>query len=306
MSVENFITRFVYKHKEIALQGLGIIKLEDAVPDNDYINKHKFVPIEQLHFEHLPQVETTPSFVTFYSEMRGKIVSLAENDIEAFLSMTLQFLNIGNPVEFKGLGVINKQKDGKLIMTASHFLALKEEDAVNRFKDRQPEAEEPSKTNFFGEKKQQSAPLAKVLMGAGIALLIALGAWWLYSSFIKNPSDATNTTDADSVIANQEIVTPPSALAADSSQATNNANVPDSLQVLNWKAIIREESNKQLALAAWENNYKKMASRVVMETADSVYFKFYVVLPSSLKDLNYKRDSVARFFARSIRIEPLQ
>lgn len=302
MTVEHFITRFVYQFKEISLQGIGIIRLDDVVPEPDYLQKHKALPITNLHFTYKPGATTTPEFVKFYSDMRGKILSLAENDVEAYLGMALQFLNIGNPVDIKGLGTISKQKDGTFVMSAGHFLPIKEEDMSNRFRERAAEQEETGSGNFYGQREPQSSGLSKLLIAVVVFAIVAVGGWWLYQGFLK-PSDTPATPAGDTLSVPQQVVMP---AAPDTSLPAAAAIAPvDSTRIQQWKAIFREESGKDKALQVWAN-YRKLASPITMETADSVQFTYYVILESSLQDTARKRDSLARFFARPVKLQPLQ
>lgn len=307
MALEQYITRFVYQHKEIALQGIGIIKLEDVVPDQDYLQKHKSLPITNLVFEHKPQVTTTPAFIKYYSETRGKIISLAENDVEAYLGMALQFLNIGNPVEIKGLGTISKQKDGSFVMAPGYFMPMKEDENNNRFKDRVISEDQGGDTNFFGKKEQQSSNSAKLIIALLVIVAASVAGWWLYTSFLKAPADsATNASATDTLNVPQQVVTPPVPPAPDTSAPQPTAEpAVDSSAVQKWKAVFREEKEKTKALQVW-SNYQKVSTPVQMETADSVTFRFFVILESSLRDATRKTDSLSRFFARPVKLEPLK
>jgi hypothetical protein len=307
VALEQYITRFVYQHKEITLQGIGIIKLDDVVPDQEYLQKHKSLPITSLIFEHKPSVATTPAFIKYYSETRGKILSLAENDVEAFLGMALQFLNIGNPVEFKGLGTLTKQKDGSFVMAPGYFIVLKEDENNNRFKDRVVSEEAGGDTNFFGKKEPQSSNSAKLIIAIAIGAIVVLAGWWLYTTFLKEPAETASTASTtDTLNVPQQVVTPPTTAVPDTN-ATNTTAITnvDSGMVQKWKAVFREELDKTKALQVWAN-YQKVSTPVQMETADSASFRFFVVIESSLRDATRKSDSLSRFFARPVKLEPLK
>lgn len=306
VALEQYITRFVYQHKEIALQGIGIIKLEDNVPDQDYLQKHKSLPITGLSFEHKPQVATTPAFIKYYSETRGKILSLAENDVEAFLGMALQFLNIGNPVELKGLGTISKQKDGSFVMAPGYFIPLKEDENNNRFRDRVLNEEAGGETNFFGKKEPQSSNSAKLIIAIAVIVVTAVAGYWLYTTFLKAPADTANTTTTtDTLNVPQQVVPPPTVADTNAVATTTTTAVVDSNAVQKWKAVFREEQEKAKALQVW-SNYQRVSTPIQMETADSVSFRFYIVLESSLRDAARKTDSLSRFFARPVKLEPFK
>lgn len=305
MTVEQLITRYVYQHGEISLQGIGTIKLLDAIPEAEYLQKHRLVVINGLEFVHLKGAVTTPDFVKYYATQRGKIASLAQNDIESYLNMAIQFLNIGNPFEIKGLGTLSKINDGTLLMTPGFFVITKEDEGVAKFKERLTEVDEKSVTNFYNEVEQKPNPLVKILLGAILVIVVIAGGWWLYSSFIKSKPASEETTAGNT----DTLLVPQANTAVDSPAVTSTnqvAPVADSFTVVSWKAYFRKINGKDTANAVYTSLKKKIATPVYMDTQDSVTFQYYVQLQSAMKDTAYKRDSIRKFFQRPIRLEKMQ
>jgi len=305
VTVEQLITRYVYQHGEISLQGIGTIKLLDAVPEAEYLQKHRLVVINGLEFVHQKTAVTTPDFVKYYATQRGKIASLAVNDIEAFLNMAIQFLNIGNPFEIKGLGTLSKINDGTLLMAPGFFVITKEEEATGKLKERQADADEKTGANFYGEKEQQSGPLVKILLAVLLVIVVIAGGWWLYSSFIKSKPATEETTagNADTLLVPQANTAIDSPSVASTSQV---APVLDSNTVVGWKAFFRNTTGKESATAVFATLKKRIATPVYMETDDSATFHYYVLLQSATKDTAVKRDSIGRFFKSPVRLEKMQ
>ncbi len=306
VNIEPLITRYVYENKTLSLHGIGTIKLEDAVPDAEYLSKHKDIPVTGLHFEWKPGVATSPEFVKYYSEHRGKIASLADSDIQADLEMAVQFLNIGNPFELKGLGTINKINNGSLVMTPGHFIALKEEEATNRFRDRQSPEQDNEEDKIFGRKEQPSSGPRKLVIALIVTVAVLIGAWWIYSSFIQSKNE--NANNGEQV---QDTLVVPQTSAIDTITKRDTTLAPavvisnDSTTVKKWKAVFREENEKSNALKIF-GNYQKIKSQVLMETTDSLSFRYYVILESALMDTARKVDSLQKFFARPVKLFPMQ
>lgn len=305
MTVEQLITLFVYQHGEISLQGIGQIRLTDAVPDAEYIQKNKSVPISGIEFTHQKTAVTSPEFIRFYATQRGKIASLAENDIEAYLSMALQFLNIGNPFEIKGLGALAKNKEGVLSLTPGYFMAIKAEEAMGKLKERHVEdpAHQGPGAAYDEEKRNRMSPATKAILALILVLLLAVAGWWVYKAYVASPSTVETETvtpvDADTLVAQQ----------IDSNATAQPAAVmPDSLQPRNWKVIFRETSNvkKAIVLNQFDTLKQQLKTPVYLETTDSVRFTFYTLSSSAVKDTAQLRDSLRRYFKRPVRLLPAQ
>lgn len=305
MTVEQLITLFVYQHGEISLQGIGHIRLLDAVPDAEYIQKNKSVPITGIEFKHIKTAATSPDFIRFYATQRGKIASLAENDIEAYLSMAVQFLNIGNPFEIKGLGALAKNKDGVLSLTPGYFLAIKAEEAMGKLKERHVEdpAHHGPGAAYDEEKRNRMSPQTKGILAIVLLVLLVVVGWWMYKAFVATPETASTESlspvNTDTLVAQQV----DSAATAQPAPA-----LPDSLQPRNWKVIFRETSNvkKAIVLNQFDTLKQQLKTPVYLETTDSVRFTFYTISSSAVKDTAQLRDSLRRYFKRPVRLLPAQ
>jgi hypothetical protein len=305
VTVEQLITLFVYQHGEISLQGIGHIRLLDAVPDAEYIQKNKSVPITGIEFKHVKTAATSPDFIRFYATQRGKIASLAENDIEAYLSMAVQFLNIGNPFEIKGLGALAKNKDGVLSLTPGYFLAIKAEEAMGKLKERHVEdpAHHGPGAAYDEEKRNRMSPQTKGILAIVLLVLLVVVGWWMYKAFVATPETASTESlspvNTDTLVAQQV----DSAATAQPAPA-----LPDSLQPRNWKVIFRETSNvkKAIVLNQFDTLKQQLKTPVYLETTDSVRFTFYTISSSAVKDTAQLRDSLRRYFKRPVRLLPAQ
>lgn len=305
VTVEQLITLFVYQHGEISLQGIGTIRLTDAVPDAEYIQKNKSVPISGIQFTHQKTAVTSPEFIRFYATQRGKIASLAENDIEAYLSMALQFLNIGNPFEIKGLGALAKNKEGVLSLTPGYFMAIKAEEAMGKLKERHVEdpAHQGPGAAYDEEKRNRMSPATKGILALVLVLLLAVAGWWIYKAFVATPQTAATESltpvNEDTLVAQQV----DSAATAQPAPA-----LPDSLQPRNWKVIFRETSTvkKAIVLNQFDTLKQQLKTPVYLETTDSVRFTFYTLSSSAIKDTAQLRDSLRRYFKRPVRLLPAQ
>jgi hypothetical protein len=313
-TIDQLITQFVYQHGEISLQGIGTIKLLDAIPDSEYLQKHKLTPIQGLEFIHQKTAVTTPAFVQYYAEQRGKIAPLAEKDVASYLNTALQFLNIGNPVELKGLGTIAKQKNGTLVMTAGYFIAPKDDRPAPKFRERY----QKTAADYAAEKaaEQQTAQRNKTLRGVLMALaavaVLAIG-WWIYKSGMGGEADTT-VAATDSGLSASDLNVDTSALRPlipDTTMQVANESVAstpaagDTNTLYNWKAIVLKISSRRRADSLYNAKYKTYAMPMELDSANGLY-RIVTRFQARTVDTAAKKQYYQAFFARSIDIEPIR
>lgn len=304
MAVEQFITNYVYQNNEISLEGIGTIALTDAVPDTTYLEKNRLMPVTNLEFTYKPSVKTTPEFITYYSELRGKIFPIAENDVHAYLNTMIQLLNIGNPVEIKGLGTISKQKNGTLVMTPGYYVPMLTESAFAR-KIGERLSEQPAEVREYHKQEKVRKTginwLTYLLLGLLVAGLLFAAYWF----FLRDNSSAeTQEINTEDTLVTQQQATPLDVSQPGDSNA-GLAPITDSNMVVNWKAYFREESGAANAQEVMRT-YSRTTSPIQMETSDSSTFRYFVPVQSNIRDTARKRDSISRFFLRPVRLERTQ
>lgn len=308
MTVEQLITRYTYQHKTISLQGIGTINMAEAPADAEQLMRIKDTPVSGLDFVYQPNVTTTPEFVKFYGEQRGKIASLATSDIQAFLQMAVQLLNIGNPFEIKGIGTLNKQNDGRLQMTPGYYTSFREgEEGPSRFKERaQPHDARVAASRLPDDDERaprsQGRGMVRVLVGSIAAILILGAGFWIFS---LTRSNSANDIAKDSVSQPDDaLVTNTDTASLFAPDTTAIAAEPDPNTPQDFKAFFREEQGTERALLV--QSWYKNNSAVRMETTDSMTYRFYVDARAAAVDTARVKDSLRQVLRRPVRIERKQ
>ncbi|MCU0388309.1 MAG: hypothetical protein MUE71_06840, partial [Chitinophagaceae bacterium] len=121
MTFEQIVLLYLYQQKKLSLNLFGTIELEGALPDQEIIRKEKALPVEGLKFTFDAGVKTDQEFIQFYAFEKGKIIPLAESDIELQLIQAKQIVNIGNPFDLPGIGKIVKKDDGRLAIIPGFY-----------------------------------------------------------------------------------------------------------------------------------------------------------------------------------------
>ena len=220
--------------------------------------------------------------------------ALASADLDSHLQLAQQFLNMGKPYSFEGIGILTKVKPGEFEFTpiAVSTDKIKEhqktEAAETAPKDETAEGYESflslPKTNFEWRK-----PVIALFLVCGIA-----GTIWGGYVISKRNSNKMMTA------AEQEI---PQTIIADSTRQADSiaalkevvAAVPDSYK------YVLEVAKQKRAIKRY-NQLKYIRWKVELETQDSIQYKLFMLLPA-LSDTSRTIDSLTVMTGRKVYIE---
>ena len=91
MKISPLLAQFLTTNKQLSLAGLGRFILNDS---------------GEITFEQDPTVKEDAELVKFIAESTGKMKSLVASDLDSNLELARQFLNIGKPYLFEGIGTL--------------------------------------------------------------------------------------------------------------------------------------------------------------------------------------------------------
>lgn len=296
MKVDNLLGPYLYQFKELSLPGIGTFTLDDKAVLPDDSAKVK-LPIEGITFSGKSTQQLSDQLVQYIKDNTGKMKPLAEADLYSFITTALQFLNIGKPYYFEGIGTLQKNKEGNYHFTAGTVLSQRTDEPLVKFGDSSnaPAADrEPARGG--GQSNNQSRML--VLLGLLITLgLVAWGGYYLYK---KNAGEteqetklptaapaadttATNTNQPviDSSGKRPAVTVPPTDSTPVSSTAAP-ATKPDSVANA-YKFILETTEKKARALKRYTQLkdvtiLPKYNDKVLLETKDSTLFNIYTIV----------------------------
>ncbi len=296
MKLSQLLAQFLYTNKKLDLQGIGTFTLSNTeIPESESGRTTKSEIQGIITFENNIATKTDSDLVSFISTHTGKMKALATSDLESFLELAQQFMNIGKPFVLEGVGIITKTRDAQYEFTAGNFFAEKIKDKA--IKEHTEEVEEvlDFKSVFLKEPQKinwrKPAIALFILIGLGI---VVLGGYLLYkktnsaktekNEIIFDPNQTTLVLDT--TLTKQDtstVITTPSATV------TNYKFVLD-----NFKAPRAFERLKQLKTFGWN---------VAMVTKDSVDYKIIMLLPVSTTDTTRALDSLTLLNGRRVYIE---
>ena len=295
MKIELILVQYLYNNKELTLQGIGTFNLDSTVTLPADTEKEVSIPANAITFNYNSKAVEDDRLIDFIVTHTKKIKPLASADLDSFLILGRQFLNIGKPFTLEGIGTLNRSHQGELAFIPGQFINAKLEAPKS-----QNEAEtQESNVNFHEYGSTQEGNNKRPVM---IGLLILLVATIAFAVWFYGYHDRTETAVP---------VTPP-AEAADStalaSDSTANALAADSTAAPfagidhNFRIVIRESTD----FKSIEGSSKKLTSwghDVRIYTTDSLNYKLVELFSRPLSDTAMVRDSLKRYFGSNLRVE---
>lgn len=311
MKIAHLIAQYLHQHKKMRLQGIGEFTLENFY-ENPFDNEKGRikVPENAIRFVYDKRSPEDTGLIDFISEQTKKIKPLASSDLEDYLNIGRQLLNVSKQFYIEGLGTLLLNDRGELDFIQGHEIFAQ----LNLEESRLPKQkldENPAEMNFeeYSRKSSSGSNLSKFLVitaaAAGLFVLGWIG-WYFFQQWQngKNGKKEVTPENIQPVFSaagtdstrNDSLTTNLDSLHNTSVMHTDNAASRE------YKVII-ETSRRARALSRYDS-LRKWGFNVGLKTADSVSFNIYTTINGPMSDSTRVLDSISRFFGRKARIEP--
>lgn len=297
MKITSLLTQYLYNHHRLDLPGIGTFFLDPSAIHALENSKQRSATLEGISFENNPSIKESPDLVAYISAQTGKMKPLAASDLESFIEVAQQFLNIGKPFTFDGIGTLVKPnlKECEFIPIAVSAEKVKElsttKETARATANEEPAA--PAQYDSFLSESGTSQPWKKPVIALALVAGLALAIWGGYT-ISKN---AAADSSADSIANIPEPAPDTTALALTADTLSKEEPVIAS----NYKYVL-EEANAQRAM----KRYKQLRTNlwdVHLETQDSIRYKLYLLLPAANADTTRILDSLTVMTGRRVYIE---
>lgn len=309
MKIAPLLAQYLYNNGKLDLPGIGTFTLENhsALPVTDA--KNKPVQLEGVHFVYNKSTSEDPDLIAYISTQAGKIKPLASSDLESHLELAKQFLNIGKPFLFEGIGTLSK-KINEYNFTSGTMIAEPVREHNIREAVQQQAAEEPGGYSdvFYAKNKASKTawvkPVIFLLVVAGLALAI-WGGYTVYkntsnkkevAATLDNTSE-TDTTQNNTTAATNMAGTDTLKIKRDSTTAMSIIATPAG----SFKFVL-EQSDSIRANTRY-NRLKKFGWNINIEKVDSSSYKLFMLLPANLADTARLVDSLSRLNGKRVIIQ---
>ena len=303
MKIDQVLVHYLLKTKHLSLQGIGTFDLDATLPDSADPDKPIIIPADAIKFNYNPKAVEDDELVDFIVLHTKKIKPLASSDLDSFLSLGRQFLNIGKPFNLPGIGTLEKLNSGVLSFIGGQHVAPRMEPQRVKIEDDGAEEHDENMFNDYQkERKGNSGQKAFVII---IALAILGLIIWAAAHFLFNnetvPANLT-TTETIPVITDSSRIKDSLAIYSNSVDSAKSL-VKNATDSFTFKVIVSEFNNRKIALTRY-NNLRSYNRNVIMYTSDSLTYKIAEPFIRPLSDTTKVLDSLGRYYSKGkLRVE---
>ncbi len=309
MKIDQALIFYLLKHKELPLQGIGVFKLEGAISEPADINKPVVIPSDAISFVYNPRIGEDPELVKFISETTGKITPLASADLDSYLTLGRQFINIGKPMILPNIGTLEKTNTGELVFKGGEYVM---DQAAPKKVSMEVEEVEPKETASFSDFPPARKNKAKGALFFFILIILGLIIWAVWNYVINAPQDEetfthteiTPVNDSDQTVPLQDSVP---ANVTDSSTTAPLSMKPETSDTVGFQIVVGIYKT-QSAGEARLRDMKLSGRNVILYTTDSVNYKVAEPFPNlPLRDSTRIKDSMRGYYGdRNYLIEKIR
>lgn len=294
MRVEPLIHRHLFLNKKVTLQNIGTFHLSPEVFINEDLEKEVSLPENAITFEFDKNAKPDEALIQFIMQETKKIKPLAASDLESYTMLSVQFLNIGKPLEIKGIGYLQKNQTGQYEFTQGDTID-------NKLKDmsvHSEHTEESGSPDFSSPAKSTSnnkwlLPLFFILLTFGAMIYMYMH----YSNNKKQTANVITITDTTEIKKDSAVMN-----KIDSLATTQDSTITTSPSSANGFNVVVKEYNSK---AAAEKSLKKLTGfghHLTMTTADSINYKLIMSFSNPIADTTRILDSLRRNFGDNVKI----
>ena len=301
MKIAPLLAHYFYTNKRLDLPGIGTFLLNNSISiEQDNNKQSKNVLLEGVSFESNPSIKKpSEDLIQYISSHSARIKPLATADLDSFLGLAIQFINIGKPFLIEGIGSLTKINSGGFTFTPGQVLTEKLNDylAMDAPAIASREADDDYKRIFYPDKPkmQWKKPIAILLVVMGIVLAI-WGGYTIYKRTSEaNEANETNLSDNNAI--KEAVPLTDTTMAQKDSVIETAQKIPDG----NTKFIL-EIADQKKSLQRF-NKLKTYQWNVQLETKDSLSYKIFMLLPVAAADTSRVLDSLSRLIGKKVYIE---
>jgi hypothetical protein len=312
LKLSRLLVDYLIQHKCLKLQGIGVLTFDETIVRTPEQEKEGliFAP-ESIEFKEDRKLKEDQELIGYISKETGKILPLAAADLDSYLELGKQLINISKPFVLESIGVLQKNGQNKLEFNQGDSY-IAPTDQIQKKGSRAAGEEVHFDDNYLKPAKKISNNYNFLAIATLILLGLALIGWvasYLYKKSNLTETDTSYTTKSSPVM--QEPAPDTTKLLTITDTVTTLVSVKDTLSVPSNSTVKTATGTFNLVLEFAGRNraikrfadLKEWGHKVEMTTNDSVTYKIIFPVNAPLSDTIRHRDSLSRFFGRKVWIE---
>ena len=282
MKLAALLAEYLYQQKRLDLAGIGTFSIDSSARTNSD-SQH---PSEGISFQHNASVKDDDNLIVFIAAETGKMKTLAFSDLQSYVELGLQFLNIGKPLQIEGIGTLVKNKNGNLEFTADHVIVGKvKETGIKELSATSISDELLTTYDTLKPKPEKSSRSKKFFL---VFLALATVAVIIWISYRLNQNNSSAQTETAQEIAPAITDTVKNVSTIDTAN-TIKETLPK-ISANSYRFVIEVAGKKR---AYYRYGILRNGNLPVhMSTTDSTTFKLYFELPATAADTARIADSL--------------
>ncbi len=274
------------KNRELSVEKIGTFVLTNPGADEKVIHP------QFIGFQFNRKAETDEALIDFIVAETGKSKTLISSDLGSLFEDIRQYANLGKVYSFANLGMISLNRLGEYEFVAGHGNI-----SVS-------DAGPGTKVVTEGSSKQQASRNVVIFIAFLIVILIAgaLG-WGIYKYIGQKKTDTVQAdTPANKIDTNAVQNKPDTAAITQKQPATIKGMPTDSSY---FKFIFETTENRARAYRRFDTlrSYKDPVKIDSIKSDSSMIYHLYIGAKIAVRDTAYVRDSIQKYFQRTIKIE---
>lgn len=288
LKLASTLAKYLYERKKLNLSGIGSFTLDSSFRTDDA----RFAS-QGIYFQSNTAVVDDDELIQFISANTGKMKSLAAADLESYLELAKQFLNIGKPFHIEGVGTLVKTKSGEFEFTGDHLLTDRvKETGIKELSATSISDESLTTYESLKPQAESTPPYRRIFLTTLIVITVGIIVYLGYR-ISRTPEQRVEEAQEQLPEENQS-----------ASTATTTANMADSLKNIQAEdpnglheyRFVIETATKRRAFYRYRFLRDSLGLNVRISTPDSVYYKLFFVIKATPADTARIADSLTVFY----------
>lgn len=206
MKLDHLLAPYLYRHKKLNLPGIGTFEADSSTTVPEDNDKHHTL-VQGITFNSFSNPDPDNELIEYIKTHTGKMKPLAMADLESYLMLVKQFLNIGKPFYIEGIGTLQKTTDGSLKFTPGEYISSKPESSAQEHSATAKRKAAAENANHpAGRSNSRKALLTFITIAT--VVLIGWGGYYLYTINTNNNDEQQEVPPATPVMPMQDTAPP--------------------------------------------------------------------------------------------------